>query len=254
MSYLDKLNLRPAEKRLVVLIGLVLFVVLNLIFVFPFFSEWGKTQARMAKAERTLGVFKQQIEQRNKYEVQVKALESEGLDVAFEEQAVQFIRVIQNQAAQSGVNVTGSSRATTRTNQFFIEQSQTINLQAGEKQLVDFLYSLGAGNSLVRVRDLSLGPDATRQNLVANITLVASYQKKSAPRLTQPPATATRTNAPPLASSAQRTSVSNRTNAPAAAATPVRTSATPLRASAPTNRPTASTNAAAALKSTAKRP
>jgi len=46
-----------------------------------------------------------------------------------------------------------------------------------EPQLVDFLYKLGNGSSLIRVRDLSLQPDPPRQKLAADIQLVASYQK-----------------------------------------------------------------------------
>ena len=44
-------------------------------------------------------------------------------------------------------------------------------------QLVDFLYKLGAGASMIRVRDLTLQPDPPRQRLTADIRLVASYQK-----------------------------------------------------------------------------
>ena len=43
--------------------------------------------------------------------------------------------------------------------------------------MVDFLYKLGAGASMVRVRDLTLQPDQPRQRLTADIRLVASYQK-----------------------------------------------------------------------------
>jgi hypothetical protein len=70
-----------------------------------------------------------------------------------------------------------------------MEQIQTLTVQSGEKPLVDFLYSLGSGESLVRVRDLSVRPDQPRQQLAASVTLIASYQKnaKAAPA----PATAT---------------------------------------------------------------
>jgi hypothetical protein len=62
---------------------------------------------------------------------------------------------------------------------------------------VDFLYSLGAGNSLVRVRGLSLSPDAPRQNLRVSVTLVGSYQKKVPVRAAAvPAATAAATNSP----------------------------------------------------------
>jgi hypothetical protein len=58
-----------------------------------------------------------------------------------------------------------------------VEQVQNITVLATEEQLVDFLYKLGTGASMIRVRDLELQPDQPRQRLVANIKLVASYQK-----------------------------------------------------------------------------
>ena len=55
-------------------------------------------------------------------------------------------------------------------------------MQAGEEQLVDFLYNLGSGNSQIRVRDLTVRPDPPRQQLLAQVKLVASYQKRAAAR------------------------------------------------------------------------
>jgi hypothetical protein len=63
---------------------------------------------------------------------------------------------------------------------FFIEQVQNISVVATDQQLVDFLYKLGSGASMIRVRDLELQPDGPRQHLNANIRLVASYQKNPA--------------------------------------------------------------------------
>ena len=75
----------------------------------------------------------------------------------------------------------------TRTNDaFFVEQIQNIVVLANDRQLVDFLYKLGSGASAIRVRDLELQPDAPRQNLNANIRLVASYQKNAAPANLKP--------------------------------------------------------------------
>ena len=68
-------------------------------------------------------------------------------------------------------------KTTTQTNQFFLELTQLISVLSGEAQLVDFLYNLGSGNSLIRVRDLQLRPDGPRQQLGGTIKLVASYQK-----------------------------------------------------------------------------
>jgi hypothetical protein len=82
------------------------------------------------------------------------------------------------QGNQDHVNITtANARSQSRTNQFFIEQLQNITVMARDEQLVNFLYNLGSGNSLIRVRDLSLHPEGTRLQLVANIRLAASYQK-----------------------------------------------------------------------------
>ncbi|HWQ91265.1 MAG TPA: hypothetical protein VN673_06315 [Clostridia bacterium] len=173
-------NLRPFEKRVVVGVGVLLFVVLNLWFVIPHFSDWGTMQSRRSEAEQKLQRFENKIRQADVYAKEIKALESEGLSVPPEEQSIQFSRAIQMQQAQSGVNITATGKMTTRTNQFFLEQTQVISVQSGEKQLVDFLYNLGSGNSLIRVRDLSLRPDPPRHQLSSSVKLVASFQKKPA--------------------------------------------------------------------------
>jgi len=76
-----------------------------------------------------------------------------------------------------------TSRQMTRTNDdaFFVEQIQNITIVADDKQLVDFLYKLGSGNSMTGARP-GLQPDAPRQHLNGNIKLVASYQKTTSGR------------------------------------------------------------------------
>lgn len=175
-TYLD--NLRPFEKRVVVGVAALLFVILNLWFVIPHFSDWGVMQSRRGEAEQKLERYQNKIRQADTYARQIKTLESEGLSVPPEEQSIQFSRAIQTQQAQSGVNITATGKMTTRTNQFFLEQSQVISVQSGENQLVDFLFNLGSGNSLIRVRDLSLRPDPPRHQLSSSVKLVASFQKK----------------------------------------------------------------------------
>jgi Tfp pilus assembly protein PilO len=97
------------------------------------------------------------------------------------------------QQAQSGVNITSTSKQTVSTNQFFLRLTEQVSVESGEAQLVDFLYNLGAGTSLIRVRDLALRPNAPRQALSGTVKLVASYQK-NAPKKAAPvanPAAAT---------------------------------------------------------------
>lgn len=175
-------NLKSFEKRLVVGVGVLFFIVLNFLFVFPHFSDLSAAHERMAEAQRKLARYENELAQTNTYVAGLRELERENSDVPPEEQSLQFANTINAQGGQSGVHILSGSHINTQTNQFFLEKSQSISVQAGEQQLVDFLYNLGSGNSQIRVRDLSIRPDAPRQQLLAQVKLIASYQKKFAPR------------------------------------------------------------------------
>ena len=187
-------NLRPFEKRVFVGVTAMVFLVFNMWFVIPHFSDWGRERTRMGVAQDKLRKYETEIKQKPWYEKELGILEVEGMSVPEEEQSVQFIRAIQLQEQQSGVQITSISNQKPRTNQFFLEIAQNISLIAGEPQLVDFLFNLGSTNSLIRVRDLSLRTDAPRQKLTGTVKLVANYQKnltKPAPVATPPPAKST---------------------------------------------------------------
>jgi type II secretory pathway component PulM len=176
-------QLRPLERRLAVGVAVVLFLVLNWIFIWPHFSDWGNLKTRQKNARDSLQTYQTVISQSVNYEKLVKEFEGEGEFVAPEDQAINMMRTIQSQSAQSGVSIVNYSRSMTHTNEFFTEQTQNINVSATDAQLVDFLYKLGNGASMSRVIDLELQPDGAKMHLVGNIRLVASYQKnpKAAP-------------------------------------------------------------------------
>lgn len=200
-TYLSKLN--SSERRFVVAVGMAFFLVINIFWVWPHFSDWTAIRGRLETANTTLATFDAAFQKTNNIAKEVEKMQRGGGNVPPEDQAVAFLRTIQTQAAQSGVAIGGNGRLITRTNQFFMEQIQTITVAAGEKQLVDFLYNLGSGDSLVRVRDLSVRPDPPRQQLQANITLIASYQKNvkvaAAPAAKPAPAPVPTKTAPPAA-------------------------------------------------------
>ncbi len=127
------------------------------------------------------------------YERQVRQLENQSSTVPPVDQAADFSRAFQLEAGRAHVNILTINKMTERTNQFFVEKIQPLSVQSGEEQLVDFLYKLGSGDSMIRVRGLSLHPDPPRQNLSATLTLVASYRKnlpvrKAAPASAPAPA------------------------------------------------------------------
>jgi len=170
-------QLRPLERRLAVAVLVVLFLVLNYVFIWPHFSDWSRLQYRLDDTLRKQKLYQATIAQSANYRVLVKKMEGQGGAVAPEDQAINFIRTIDSQSARSGVGIVNMSRQMTRTNEFFVEVAQSINVTAGDQQLVDFLYKLGSDASMIRVHDLELQPDPAHQRLNANIRLIASYQK-----------------------------------------------------------------------------
>ena len=161
-------HLRPLERRLAVGVLVILIIVLNGVFIWPHFADWGNLRGRLDSARRKLELYQTTIIQATNYQAQVKSLEGQGEFVALEDQAINFMRTIQAQAEASGVGRANYSRSIMHKN---------INVVATDQQLVDFLYKLGSGASMIRVRDLELQPDGPRLHLNANIRLVASYQK-----------------------------------------------------------------------------
>jgi hypothetical protein len=196
---LSQIHLRPGERRLLVGVGLLVFLVLNMFLVWPHFGDWQETRVELATARQKLQRYQKEIAEIPKLEARIRMLESADEPVPEEDQGTEFLSTIQRQASLSGVTITGTSRMVTRTNNpFFIERSQTLSVMAEERALIDFLYRIGSAGSMTRIRGLSLRPDPPRHRLTGNITLVASYQKK--PTTARPATPAAQTN--PAASAA----------------------------------------------------
>ena len=136
-SFFDKLNLRPQERRLVVVVALVCFVVANIWFVWPRFKDWKKVRTELQVARENQVRFKNEIAQAPKYEAKKRELEGEGSDVLPEDQALTFQSKVNNQAFASGVALTSMSTSTqSGTNAFFQELTMTMPFTAQESQLV----------------------------------------------------------------------------------------------------------------------
>ena len=74
----DKLNLRPQERRLVVIVGIVVFIVLNFWLVIPMFGDYGKFEQRTKDGSKKLNEYKTEIQKKSDYEKQLRELESQG--------------------------------------------------------------------------------------------------------------------------------------------------------------------------------
>jgi Tfp pilus assembly protein PilO len=180
-------QLRPLERRLAVGVLVILFLVLNAVFVWPHYTDWDNLKGRLATAHKNLARDQAGLLEQPKYEALVKNLEGQGEFVAPEDMGVNMMRTIQNQSSQSGVVLLNQSPQTTKdADEFFVQQTRNINVSANDEQLVDFLYKLGSGASMIRVRDLTMQADGSKQRLTVGITLVASYQKNATPNNLKP--------------------------------------------------------------------
>ncbi len=182
-SLFDKLSLNTQERRLVVITGIVLFVMLNYFFVWPEFGELAKYDQRIMDASAKLKVFQDEISKRDAYEKELNELKNQGSEVATEEAALRLSQEVNSQAALSGVTITSITQLQRqgsggKTNAFFEEASVTVNINTGEKELVEFLYRLADKDMLIRAKSMQLGTDPSRFRLQGQITLVKSFQRK----------------------------------------------------------------------------
>ena len=182
-SVFDKLNLAPAERRLVVIVGIVIFVVLNFWLVIPQFGEWAKNEQRTKDAKAKLQSYQTEIGKKSAYEKELKELESQGGYVATEEAALRLSQEVNSQAALSGVTITAITPQQQqgtggKTNAFFQETSVTVNINSSEKELIEFLFRLADKDMLIRARSMQLSPDPSRMRLQGPIRLVKSFQRR----------------------------------------------------------------------------
>jgi Tfp pilus assembly protein PilO len=187
-GFLDQLNLTPQERRIVVVIAVVVFVVLNLLLVWPHFKDLARVRQDLDQTRETMSTWKKEILQdtdatTNGLKNQLKALErQQGGGIV--NQQVQLQKSISDQAIKTGVNISDTRPATTshpETNDFYEEQAVKITFESQEEQLVNFLFNVGNDPAMIRVRELSLKTaDANRYRLRGDALLSANYAKRPA--------------------------------------------------------------------------
>jgi len=183
-SLFDKLNLGALERRIVVVALLLLFVVLNAMFVWPQFKDWSRVQAEIRRATDTLASYQKEVAGLPALQKKEESLKGTGgAQLASAEIALALMRVVEPKVSAAGVNVTSynpGQSLNVNTNSYFEEQSLRISFQnTGDAELLKFMVSLGENNSTIRIRDLTVKPDPTQMKLMGEMTMVASYQKAS---------------------------------------------------------------------------
>ena len=202
IATLGSFQLSTQERRIVVVTGTILFMLLNFWLVWPRFKDWKKAQTAIAASRQTLQAYQTELAKTNDYQVRLKKLENAGSQVPTPDQANTLIATVQLQATRSklataGIRPLGRAGSNVATNRFFEEQTIEVGISpTDDKDLIDFLVAMGTGDSMIRVKDMQLRPDNTQMKLQGKIQLVASFQK-------QPPSpTSTQTNSPAVAPAA----------------------------------------------------
>ena len=193
-NFLGQLGLTAQERRIVVAIFLVVFVVLNYLFVWPSFGEWSSLNKQRRDMLDKIGRYNNVIKQdyaKGGWRQQVEELtKRQGASVMEHpvDPQVQFQNTIRAQERKTGVQVKSVNPGSVKTNdEFFEEQSASISLECQESQLVGFLHNMGNDPAMIRVSILHLAPaDANRYRLMATLTLTANYSKKPPAAVSEP--------------------------------------------------------------------
>ena len=179
-SIFDKLNLSSGERRLVMIVIVVLMLAL-MWMVWGMIPSPSATKQKIANAKKQLADFKPEIYQANKatnsYLSEIRKLEGLGSAVIKIEQQTDMRKFINRLTAANGVDIDSTTSADPKTGDFFIEQSMTIRFSSKESDLVNFLWKLGSSDTMVRVSQMRVNPDKNRYKLSGSMTLTASYQK-----------------------------------------------------------------------------
>lgn len=254
LSLFDRLNLTPAERRLVVVILSIAFLVVNYWLVWPRFGDFKTISDDLDGMDRKRNTYQREIERRPFYEASLKKLRESGSVLPAGEEKIQFRSDMEHLARDVGLvvprwgEVLPERSSGPTTNAFFEAIGLAMNQVSGtEAQFVDFLYRVGASNSTIRVKELTLVPGnfdnraQGKTNLIGSLKLVASI-----PKVPAKPAATTAAPAGPASGNAPRPAAAPvsvpRPNAPAAtpgpanpAAVKPRTNAipSPIRTAAP---------------------
>ncbi len=176
----DRYNLNAFERRVIVGIGLVIFLAVNVLFVWPKFSEWGELHAQKESAQRKLRLYQATLDKRSKLEKRLAELENSGADIIPENmQENQLISIIQQKALESKfppANIRPVAN-TFRSEEKFFEQKgfQISRVKTNMERLIAFLIAIGSdNNSMIRVRDLAITPE--KHHLSCDISFIANYQ------------------------------------------------------------------------------
>lgn len=229
-EWLDKLNLQPHEKRVVVIVVTILFLVLNYLFVWPRLGSVQEITKKRDEAASLRDLRASHAKQTNSIATRVNNLKKTGETILKQDQNSQFLSTLQIEAGKAGLNIMQTrnlgNSSFGQTNGFVEERAISITFTAGDSNLVDFMYAMSQPGSILRVQTFDLGPEAPAQTrLSGTMTLIGSIE-------TAPKAKPDKSASPPAAKTGAST---NKTSA--ATAKPSTPTVTGAKPPAPATKP-----------------
>lgn len=183
-SFLDQLNLTPQERRFAVVVAVVVFIILNVLLVWPHFSDLGRVRRDLAATRAKIQEFGGAISKDAANQKELALLEQKsGGDIGGPTKSVALQTAVQADARKTGVvfdEIKSVTTANSDTNKFYEEQSVRVGFESTETNLVKFLYNAGNDPAMIRVRELNLQPaDANRYRLRGYVILTANYARQT---------------------------------------------------------------------------
>ena len=182
-NLLDRLGLQPQEKRVVVVVSTIVFLVLNYLFVWPRLGDYRSVLVKQEEAKTTRKIIEQHLKSLPGLTNRVQQLEKSGAGSLKHDQGSQFLSLIQNEASKASLNIMQTRNLPSfggnlSTNDFVEDRVIMINFNAADSNLVDFLYAFSQPKSSLRVQSFDIGPEApTQQRLSGSLTMVGSIDR-----------------------------------------------------------------------------
>ena len=177
---LNRIGVRPQERRAAILLLLGLLVVGNVVWLFigPELLKLQASRKDFEEKNKAMATLPDLVE---KLDNDVKTLTAETGDVTDGRHAQQLMREIDSKARRMNLNFTKSTgqqgSSSRKKNQDFEEVQRAVTFQSDLIDLVGFLKKISEGKSMIRVSKMVIKPTPERKNLNVDLTFVASYPK-----------------------------------------------------------------------------
>ena len=173
---LDKIGVKPQERRPVIFLLMGFFVIGNV--------AWGVMGPDLFELKQRRDGFLSQNKSIAGLDKRLKNLKTEvktlrGMeDMKFAtgvDHARNLMDTLEKKARRSGLNITRSRKGSARSSKEFEEFKRIITFESDTIELVDFLKNVSEEQSMIRVSDMKIIPTPDRRKLKVDLTFVASF-------------------------------------------------------------------------------